>query len=62
MSGLRSWMCSFPSCDLLARQRRKMPTHAIISHDDERPIERLHLILASTQAARFAILDPGKVP
>jgi hypothetical protein len=39
-----------------------MPTHDIISHDDERRIDPLHLILVSTQAARFAILEPGRMP
>jgi hypothetical protein len=36
--------------------------HAIISHDDGERIAPLHLILVSTEAARFAILDLGRVP
>jgi hypothetical protein len=39
-----------------------MPAHAIISHDDERWIDPLYLILVSTEAAGFAILNPGRVP
>jgi hypothetical protein len=39
-----------------------MPAHAIISHGNGKRIDSLHHILVSTEAARFAILDPGRTP
>jgi hypothetical protein len=39
-----------------------MLARAIISHGTGKLIDALHPILVSTEAARFAILQPGRTP
>jgi hypothetical protein len=39
-----------------------MATHDIMDNRNENLDDPLHHILVSTEAARFAILDPGRMP
>jgi hypothetical protein len=39
-----------------------MATHDIIDNRNEKLVDPLHHILVSTEAARFAILEPGRTP